>query len=119
MGGEPTRVEVRIYGDTYVVRAAGVSADHVRNLAAAVDVRMRELTRRQPALTVTRAAVLTALNLADELWRLREQHKQLLAAVSQRLAALESPAGTVAAIDLDPASTRDPEGAAGQGEPPT
>lgn len=92
MAEDPTRVEVQIYGDTYVVRAAGVPEEHVRNLAASVDERMRELTRRRPELTVTRAAVLTALNLADELWRLREQHSRLLATFTEQLSKLEAAA---------------------------
>ncbi|HEY8450587.1 MAG TPA: cell division protein ZapA [Bacillota bacterium] len=89
MDEAPTRVEVRIYGEPYVVRAEGVDAEHIRRLAVSVDERMKELARRNPSMSVTRIAVLTALNLADELWRLREQHRLLAAAFERRLNALE------------------------------
>lgn len=110
MGDKPTRVEVRIYGDTYVVRAQGIPAERIRRLAASVDERMRELTNLRPALSVTRAAVLTALNLADELWRLREQHSRLMAALGQRLSDLEA--------RLEAAAAADPGGPSLEGEGP-
>ena len=92
-----TRVEVRIYGESYVIRADDADEEYVRRLAEAVDARMRELAGRNPSLSVTRIAVLAALNLADELWRLREQHRVLLSALQRRLAEVE------AALDRRPA----------------
>ena len=92
MDREPTRVEVMIYGEPYVVRAEGVDPERIRKLAFSVDGRMKELARRNPSLSVTRIAVLTALNLADELWRLRDQHRLLLSAFEERLAAIEQAA---------------------------
>lgn len=88
-----TRSEVRIYGETYVIRSAQADEEHIRRVADAVDARMRELAGRNPNLGVTRIAVLAALNLADELMRLREQHRVLMAAFERRLAAAERPPG--------------------------
>ena len=85
-----TRSEVRIYGETYVIRSDDADEEHIRRLAEAVDARMRELAGRNPNLSVTRIAVLAALNLADELMRLREQHRLLMAAFERRLAAVEA-----------------------------
>lgn len=84
-----TRSEVRIYGETYVIRSAQADEEHIRRVADAVDARMRELAGRNPNLGVTRIAVLAALNLADELMRLREQHRVLMAAFERRLGAVE------------------------------
>jgi len=80
---------VRIYGETYVIRSEQADEAHIRRVAEAVDARMRELAGRHPSLNVTRIAVLTALNLADELMRLREQHRLLMTAFERRLAAAE------------------------------
>lgn len=90
--GARTRAEVQIYGETYIIRGDNVSEEYVQRLAASVDERMRELAQRNPALSITRVAVLAALNLADELWNLREQHRLLLGAFERRLDALETTA---------------------------
>ncbi|MFO7245254.1 MAG: cell division protein ZapA [Thermaerobacter sp.] len=83
------RSKVRIFGETYVIRSAQADEEHIRRVAEAVDARMRELAGRYPGLNVTRLAVLAALNLADELLRLREQHRVLMTAFERRLAAIE------------------------------
>lgn len=90
MGKAKTRSEVRIYGESYVIRSDDADEEHIRRLAEAVDARMRELAGRNPNLSVTRIAVLAALNLADELMRLREQHRVLMAAFERRLAEVEA-----------------------------
>lgn len=95
MSAQKTRVEVQIYGEPYVVRAGDEAEhDYILRLARSVDARMRELADRNPALSVTRVAVLAALNLADELWKLREQHRLLLSALEHRVAELEARSGT-------------------------
>jgi cell division protein ZapA len=66
-----TRVVVSIYGEECALRGDG-SPEHLRGLAALVDARMRAVAGRTPQLSKTRVAVLTALQLADELGRLQE-----------------------------------------------
>lgn len=92
-GGGPRRIEVTIFGERYPVRADGAEEAYVRHVAARVDRRMRELARRMPQLDVARLAVLAALNLADELTRLEEQHRLLLERFTTRLGELEAAAG--------------------------
>ncbi len=63
-------VHVEIFGQTYAVRA-GADAEYIQKLAAHVDEQMREVSRSGGAVDSVRIAVLAALNIADECFRLR------------------------------------------------
>lgn len=66
-------VEVEIFGSTYTVKGDTDPA-YVRDLARYVDERMRSLSRKSPhAIGVQKIAVLAALNIADELFKLRRR----------------------------------------------
>ncbi len=65
-------VHVEIFGQTYTVKA-GADAGYVEELAAHVDAQMREVSRTAGAVDSVRVAVLAALNIADECFRLRRQ----------------------------------------------
>ena len=58
-------VTVQIYDQTY--HLSGQNADHVRQLAAQVDAKMRAVAQQGRTVDSLRVAVLAALNLADEL----------------------------------------------------
>jgi cell division protein ZapA len=58
-------VTVEIYDQTY--HLSGQDADHIRELAALVDARMRSVAAQGRTVDSLRVAVLAALNLADEL----------------------------------------------------
>ncbi len=68
----PTTVPVEIFGQTYSVKA-GADPGYVEKLAAHVDAQMREVSRAAGAVDSVRVAVLAALNIADECFRLRAQ----------------------------------------------
>lgn len=63
-------MEVQIFGASYVIRG-GQKPEELTKLAAEVDRRMRELAGHVTNVEPGRLAVLTALNLADELSRNR------------------------------------------------
>jgi cell division protein ZapA len=65
-------VQVEILGQTYSVRAGG-DPGYVQKLAAFVDEQMKQTSRESGAVDSLRIAVLTALNLADETFRLRRE----------------------------------------------
>ena len=69
---QPNLVHVEIFGQTYTVRA-GADAGYVESLAAYVDAQMREVSQNAGAVDSVRIAVLAALNIADEYFRLRAQ----------------------------------------------
>lgn len=66
-------VEVEIFGGTYTVKGDTDPA-YVRELARYVDEKMRSLARKSPhTIGVQKIAVLAALNIADELFRLKRR----------------------------------------------
>ena len=67
---KPNQINVEIFGQSYAVKA-GADPGYVEQLAAYVDQQMREVGRAAGAVDSVRVAVLTALNIADECFRLR------------------------------------------------
>ncbi len=63
-----TRTTVEIFGRRFELRATEPS-EHLQQLASYVDRRMRELAEVSPHVDTAKLAVLTALNIADELFR--------------------------------------------------
>lgn len=61
------RTTVEIFGRRYELRATG-SGERVSELAKFVDQRMRQLAEVSPHVDTAKLAVLTALNIADELF---------------------------------------------------
>jgi len=75
------RATVEIFGQRLGLRADG-DATRLQELARFVDTRMREVADRSSSVDTVKIAVLTALNIADELFQEREsdqdaRHKRL------------------------------------------
>lgn len=65
-------VRVHILGREYTLRAPAASASITRSLAAELDERMRAFREAHPTQPEITAAVITALELAEELRLLRQ-----------------------------------------------
>lgn len=74
MAGQENRVEVEIYGERYILKG-DATEEHMERLARFVDEQMRQVSRRNPRLPLYKLAVLTALNIADELFKLMEKDR--------------------------------------------
>jgi cell division protein ZapA len=72
-----TKVSVEIFNENYTVRGEE-NPEYIEMLASYVDRRMKMVSQRNPDLTNTKIAVLTALNLADELNKLQEDYDELV-----------------------------------------
>jgi cell division protein ZapA len=72
MADKPGLIHVEIFGQTYAVKA-GTDPAYVEKLAAFVDDQMKDVSRATGAIDSVRIAVLAALNLADECFRLRRE----------------------------------------------
>lgn len=94
MAEKPNLVHVQIFGQTYTVRA-GTDPGYVEKLAAHVDSQMNEVSRASGAVDSVKVAVLAALNIADEAFRLREQAERAGDGFAARAAALAKELGTV------------------------
>ena len=71
MTTEPNTQSVTIFGSEYKIR--GADPDYIQVVAAYVDGKMRELEKRLPAGSQTKLAILASLNIADELFRERDE----------------------------------------------
>jgi cell division protein ZapA (FtsZ GTPase activity inhibitor) len=70
---EAQRVELSILGQTLTLRTVA-SPEHLRELAAYVEERVATL-RRSGVPDPTRALILAALDITDELFRARDEHR--------------------------------------------
>lgn len=77
-----SKVAVNIYNEEYVVRG-NENPEYIQMLGSYVDRRMRMIGQRNHNLSTTKVAVLTALNLADELNKLQEDYDQLVKALEE------------------------------------
>lgn len=69
---EPRRVDVEILGQRYAIRSEA-PPDYVRQLVAYVEKRVQEIRGDTPGQDTTKVLVLTALDITDELFRLRDE----------------------------------------------
>lgn len=84
-GGKPS-VTVEIAGEQHVLRS-DAPPEYTRSVAAHVDATIRELGASR-ILEPHRTAILAALFITDELFRLREEHERLRAQLEHRSAML-------------------------------
>lgn len=70
------RVQVRIYGEDYMMKS-DAAPDYMKRVAHYVDEKMRQVSQGSSRLGLNKLAVLTAVNLADELFRVRRELREL------------------------------------------
>ncbi len=83
MSHELIKITVEIFGEKHVVRGDG-TASYIQGLAHEIDKKMRLIAQRLPRLSVHQMAILTALNLADELAKLREEQETLMQLLGEK-----------------------------------
>ena len=81
-------VTVEIHGQQYPIRS-GLDPAYVAELAAYVDEKMSLAAHESPAGDTLKLAVLAALNIADEYFRLADDERRQNDQVANRAAALE------------------------------
>lgn len=88
-GVQTTRVE--IFGTEYSVRAdAGAGEQYVKDIAAYVDAKMKEISEKQKLVSSTKIAILAAINLADEVFQQRRRQEASSQDVSAKVHELSS-----------------------------
>ncbi|MGA2509144.1 MAG: cell division protein ZapA [Candidatus Acidiferrales bacterium] len=70
-------MKIEIYDQTYNVNSAGQNEEQLKELAAYVDGKMREVAQATRMVDSVKVAVLAALNIADELFTLRERQQEI------------------------------------------
>lgn len=106
------KVTARIMGEDYTIRGRA-PREHIERVAKYVDERMLEIAEAYPKLGTSRVAVLAAINMADELFKLKEQYEQLTQLLEEEWSQRHGP-GT--AREAAAAGERRGEGGAAAGE---
>lgn len=70
------RVETKIFGTDYII-TGDASEEYILSVTLYVDKKMRELAKTFPNASPEKIAVLTAINIADELFQYRETTSHL------------------------------------------
>ena len=83
MSGDIQKIAVEIFGERHIIRGEG-EPDYIRELAYEVDKKMHLIAQRLPRLAVHQVAILAALNLADELQKLKQEHESLLQLLDEK-----------------------------------
>ena len=81
-------ISVEIHGQRYPIRS-GLDEEYVARLASYVDEKMRAAADSAPTGDALRLAVLTALNVADELFRCRDGARLRSGELAERAGELE------------------------------
>ena len=82
--GRSRKMKIEIYDQTYNVNS-GQSDEYLRELAAYVDGKMREVAEATRMADSLKVAVLAALNIADEMFTLRERQKEIEGPLRKRV----------------------------------
>ncbi len=77
-------IRVSIFGRDYNVKG-GSDEEYIRTLAAHVDTVMRDIADKTGSLSSGRVAILAALNIADEMYKERQQFSELADGLAQEL----------------------------------
>jgi len=77
MSDDQNRVDVDINGERYTLRG-DTSPENLFKMSRHVDEQIRLVMRRNPRLSLYKAAVLVALNITEELFSLREEYDNLV-----------------------------------------
>jgi cell division protein ZapA len=82
-----TNTAVEIFGTVYHVRGSEED-EHLQGLADLVDRKMREVAQHVSTGDTARIAILAALNLADELFRIQSQQEGERGEIREKVARL-------------------------------
>lgn len=76
VGEEKTRLTVSIYGKNYTI-VGDESSEYIRTLAGYVEEKMHQIAQGNARLDTGRLAILSAINIADDYFRLRQKVEEL------------------------------------------
>jgi len=83
------KVVVRIGGREYAMRGSE-SEEYIHKVAVYVDKKMREISGKQPPLSTSMLAILTAINLADEIIKQKDEIERLQRELKQTKSAAKA-----------------------------
>jgi cell division protein ZapA len=75
--------EVYILGQKYTIKG-DAPEEYIRELASYVDKKLKEVFNAVPNVTPVKASILAALDIADELFRLRNQQEEMARHIEEK-----------------------------------
>ncbi len=84
-------VEVHILGQKYIIKGDNESPEYLVQLAEFVEAKVKEVYTAVPHMTPLKAVILAALNISDELHKIKKDHKS----ISQSIRSIEDKADTI------------------------
>jgi cell division protein ZapA len=82
-------VEVIILGQKYTIKG-DAPEEYIRKLASYVDTKLKEVNSSIPNVMPVKALILTSLNLADELFRIKTEQEKLTRVIEDKTEVLAS-----------------------------
>lgn len=79
---QKTKTIIKIAGREYTIRA-NETEEYIHSVAIYVNRKMNEVSTAQPGLSVSMTTILTAMNLADEVIKLKAEIEELNQRVSE------------------------------------
>ncbi len=81
--GRERLVEIKVFGQTYTVKT-DAEEDYIHEVAKYVNEKMEEVLKKTKSVSTLNVAILTALNVADDLLREKEKRTALLQEVEAK-----------------------------------
>jgi cell division protein ZapA len=75
--GKERLIEIKVFGQTYTVKT-DADEDHIQAVAQYVNEKIEEVLKKTKSVSSLNVAILTALNIADDLLREKERRRALL-----------------------------------------
>ena len=76
--------KIEIFGREYTVKS-DLETEYIDKLAEYLNNKMTELSKEFPMVTAARLAVMTSLNIADELFRLKAENDECVEQLERRI----------------------------------
>jgi cell division protein ZapA len=76
-------VEIKVFGQTYTVKT-DAEEDHIQEVARYVNEKMDEVLKKTRSVSTLNVAILTALNIADDLLKEKEKRVALLKEIEMK-----------------------------------
>jgi len=81
--GRERLVEIKVFGQTYTVKT-DAEEDYIQEVARYVNEKMEEVLKKTKSVSTLNVAILTALNIADDLLREKAKRTALLREVGAK-----------------------------------
>lgn len=80
-------VEVYILGQKYTIKG-DAPEEYIQELAGYVTAKIKEVSDNSPTITPLKASILAAINIADELHKLKAEQENIAKSIEEKTVAL-------------------------------